>query len=119
MVFAEVLHDVSTKVEGVVGLVVMGYDGIPIERQVKDGFQNFELLTTESTTLLRSTKQSTSDVGVGSLRELIYMTDRYVVLAVTITDEYVLLGVVEQGSNYGKARFHLKQAALRLEKEFL
>ena len=119
MVFAEVLHDVSANVEGVVGLVVMGMDGIPIERQVKDGFQNFELLTTESTTLLRATRQSSVDIGAGALRELIFMTDRYVVLAVAITEEYVLLAILEQNGNYGKARFHLKRAARRLEKEFL
>lgn len=119
MVFDEVLRDVSANVGGVVGLVVMGMDGIPIERQVKNGRPSFEMLTAESTTLLRATKQAAADVGAGSLRELIFMTERLVVLAVAITEEYVLLGVFEQGGSYGKARFHLKRAALRLQKEFL
>ncbi len=40
-------------------------------------------------------------------------------LAVAITEEYILLGALSKGSNYGKARFYMKRAALLLEKEFL
>jgi predicted regulator of Ras-like GTPase activity (Roadblock/LC7/MglB family) len=38
---------------------------------------------------------------------------------VAITDEYILLGALAKGANYGKARFYMKRAAMRLEKEFV
>ena len=46
------------------------------------------------------------------------MVSRFV-LSVAITEEYVLFGAVESATNYGKARFHMKRAAMALEKEFL
>ena len=124
MVFTEVLKDVSSKMEGCVGLVVMGMDGIPIDRYIpeaptSDGTPNFDLLATESTALLRATRLASEEVSAGLLRELIFMTDQVIVLSVAITEEYVLFGAVKSGTNYGKARFLMKRAALALEKEFL
>jgi len=126
LVFTEVLQDVSSKMEGCIGLVVMGMDGIPIDRYIPEappggsgGTPNFDMLATESTTLLRSTRQASEEVSAGRLRELIFMTDQVVVLSVAITEEYVLFGAVKSGTNYGKARFLMKRAALALEKEFL
>ena len=124
MVFTEVLKDVSSKIEGCIGLVVMGMDGIPIDRYIpeappSDGTPNFDMLATESTALLRATRQASDEVSAGLLRELIFMTDQVVVLSVAITAEYVLFGAVKSGTNYGKARFLMKRAALALEKEFL
>ena len=113
----------SSKIEGCIGLVVMGMDGIPIDRYIPeapaDGTPNFDMLATESTTLLRATRQASEEVSAGLLRELIFMTDQVVVLSVAITEEYVLFGAVKSGTNYGKARFLMKRAALALEKEFL
>ena len=47
------------------------------------------------------------------------MTEKVVVLAVAITEDHVLFAAIESGTNYGKARFHMKRAAMTLEKEFL
>jgi len=122
-VFAEVLHDVTSKIEGCIGIVVMGMDGIPIERyqpvKAVEGAPNFDMLATECTSLLRTTVQATEEVSAGALRELIFMTEKVVVLIVAITSEYVLFAAIESGTNYGKARFHMKRAAIVLEKEFL
>ena len=119
MVFSEVLQEVSSKVEGSIGYVVMGMDGIPIERLIADRKHNFDMIATESTTLLRTTQQASEELGAGPLRELSFATAEFTVLAVAITDEYILLGALSKGSNYGKARFYMKRAALRLEKDFL
>jgi len=119
MVFTEVLEDVSSKIDDCLGLVVMGLDGIPIERCIVDGTQNFDLLATEATTLLRTTRQASEELGSGALREIIVMTEKMALLTTAITEDYVLLAALRSGSNYGKARFHMKRAALRLEKEFI
>jgi predicted regulator of Ras-like GTPase activity (Roadblock/LC7/MglB family) len=119
MVFSEVLQELAGRLPGCVGLVVMGMDGIPIDRINLDSGFNFEMLATECTTILRSTRQASEDVGGGRLRELIVLTDSLVVLAQAITEDYVLLGAVRRAGHHGRARFYLQQAALRLEKEFL
>ena len=76
------------------------------------------MLATECTSLLRTTRQASQEVDAGALRELIFMTEKVVVLTVAITNDYVLFAAVESGTNYGKTRFHMKRAALTLEKEF-
>jgi predicted regulator of Ras-like GTPase activity (Roadblock/LC7/MglB family) len=119
MVFSEVLQDVAGRLPGCLGLVVMGMDGIPIDKLTLDSGFNFEMLATESTTILKSTRQASEEVGGGSLRELIVMTETLIVLAQAITDDYVLLGALRKDSPYGRARFVLQQAAMKLEKEFM
>ncbi len=118
MVFSEVLQDVVKKVEGWVGLVVMGMDGIPIEQLRLDETANFETLAAECTALLKNTRQASEEVGAGSLREITIITELLVILAVAITEDYILLGVMRRGANYGRARFVMRRATLRLEKEF-
>lgn len=119
MVFTEVLEEVTSRIDDCIGLVVMGMDGIPIERAILDRSQNFDLLATEATTLLRAGRLASDELGAGSLKELIFMTERMALLAVTITDEYVLVAALRSGSNYGRARFFMKRAALRLVGEFV
>jgi predicted regulator of Ras-like GTPase activity (Roadblock/LC7/MglB family) len=119
MIFTEVLKEISSKVEGSIGYVVMGMDGIPIDRYVAEPRGNFDMLATESTTLLRTTRQAADELGAGPLKEISFSTAELLVVAVAITEEYVLLGALRNGSNFGKARFHMKRAALRLEKEFV
>lgn len=119
MIFAEVLQELAKRLDGCVGLVVMGMDGIPIERLALDDGVNFEMLATECTTILRNARQASETVGAGPFLELIIMTESLVVLAVAITDDYLLLGAMRQGAPYGRARFLLRRATLRLEREFV
>ena len=119
MVFAEVLQDVAKRLDGGVGMVVMGMDGIPIERIALDDGFNFEMLATECTAILRTTRQASEDGGAGELRELIFMTESLTVIAATITPDYVLLAAIRRDTPYGRARFYLNRAALQLEKEFV
>ena len=119
MGFSEVLQDVSRRLPGCLGLVVMGMDGIPIDKLTLDSGFNFEMLATECTTILRNTRQASENVGGGPLRELIVMTESLVVLTHAITDDYLLLGALRKGGPYGRARFLLQQAAMKLEEEFV
>jgi predicted regulator of Ras-like GTPase activity (Roadblock/LC7/MglB family) len=119
MVFEEVLQEVAVRVDGCVGLMIMGVDGIPIEKLSVDARYNFELLATEWTALLRNTRQTMQDVNAGLMREWVVRTDELILLAVAITDEYFLLGVMRSGGNYGRARFAMKRATFALEKEFV
>ncbi|HSF16748.1 MAG TPA: hypothetical protein VLK65_14460 [Vicinamibacteria bacterium] len=119
MIFTEVLRNVARRVDGCVGLVVMGMDGIPIERLVTDSITNFDVLATESTGLLRATIQASNELTAGAFKELNFVTESLSVLAVAITGDYVLLGAFRPGSNQGKGRFYLRLAAQKLEKEFL
>jgi len=124
MIFSEVLEDSTGKIDGCLGIVVMGMDGIPIDKLVPaqpagSTAPNFETLALECTMLLRTTKNAADEVGAGGLRELIFMADEVTVIAIAINAEYVVFGAIQGGASYGKARFVMKTAAMALQKEFV
>lgn len=117
--FLETLKDISNKLGDVECILVMGTDGLPIEKLVQNSDLNIELLLAEFTTILRNTTQTALEVDAGGLDEIVLMTDRMILLLKTITSEYVILLILRQGANLGRARFELKKARYVLEKEFV
>ena len=66
-------------------LIVMGTDGIPIEKLVVRPEPNLEAVAAEYTTLLRASVSAAGDTGLGDLRELSVVTERMIALLVSIT----------------------------------
>jgi predicted regulator of Ras-like GTPase activity (Roadblock/LC7/MglB family) len=100
-------------------ILLMGTDGLPIEKVVKSESLNIELLIAEFTTILRNTAQTATEVNAGALEEFILLTDRVIVLLKAITQEYFLMMILKGNANIGRARFELKKAKYVLEKEFV
>lgn len=118
MSFAEKLTAIVGRVEGAVAAMVLGIDGIPIERQARDPEFDIEAIAAELTTLLRRSMQTAADAELGPLTELIVVTERATVLMRPITQEYFLLLALNPGGNVGRARFEMRKAQLALESEF-
>jgi predicted regulator of Ras-like GTPase activity (Roadblock/LC7/MglB family) len=116
--FAEKLTAIVGRVEGAVAAMVLGIDGIPIERQARDPEFDIEAIAAELTTLLRRSMQTAADAELGPLTELIVVTERATVLMRPITQEYFLLLALNPGGNVGRARFEMRKAQLALESEF-
>ncbi len=115
--FGECLQRVSERVPGTRLLMVIGIDGIPIQRHGDDA-ANLEAIAAEYTTLFRSSAAGASDVGLGELRELTVRAERMTALLVSITAEYFVFGVFEPDTFVGQARFAMKAASLDLRREF-
>lgn len=120
MSFAETLSRTVDRVEGGLAAIILGIDGIPIERHVAalDPGLDIDSIATEFTTLLRRSMRTASDTGLGELSEMVLATDRMTFLLRPITPEYFLLLAVSRGGNVGRARFELRKAQLELEEEF-
>ena len=117
--FAVTLKDIANKLDDLECIMLVGTDGLPIEKVVRKETLNVELLVAEFTTILRNTAQTASEVEAGALDELILLTERVIVLLKAITTEYFLMIILSQGANIGRARFELKKAKYILEKEFV
>jgi predicted regulator of Ras-like GTPase activity (Roadblock/LC7/MglB family) len=117
--FAVTLKDIANKLDDLECVMLVGTDGLPIEKVVRKETLNVELLVAEFTTILRNTAQTASEVEAGPLDELILLTERVVVLIKAITAEYFLMIILSEGANIGRARFELKKAKYILEKEFV
>ncbi|MEW6126412.1 MAG: hypothetical protein AB1757_05050 [Acidobacteriota bacterium] len=121
MSFHKTLETIVNQVEGGAVAVVLGVDGIVIERVVKDidPALDIDLIATEMTTLLRRSMHTATDTGLGELREMMFVTDLMTFLLRSITSEYFLIFAVNPGGNIGRARFELRKAQLALETEFV
>ena len=116
--FREALRIISAKVPETRMLMIMGTDGIPIEKLVVHPDPNLEAVAAEYTTLLRASVSASSDTGLGELRELWVVTEKLVAILVSITDEYFLFAALAPGALAGRARFALRLAGMSLKREF-
>ncbi|TMB54177.1 MAG: roadblock/LC7 domain-containing protein, partial [Chloroflexi bacterium] len=72
--FRDALRTISEKVPETRVLMIMGTDGIPIEKLVVRPDPNVEAVAAEYTTLLRASVSAAADTGLGDLRELWVVT---------------------------------------------
>jgi predicted regulator of Ras-like GTPase activity (Roadblock/LC7/MglB family) len=121
MVFSELLKQIVNKVEGTVGVLIMGLDGIAIEQQIEDP-RNYDgqlsIIAAAYATLLRNSMRTSSDVGVGALQEMTVISGNLTLVIKLINPEYFLLIALGPNGNIGRARFELRKAQLLLEEEF-
>ena len=70
VMFADLLKQLVTRVDGAIGALIMGLDGIAIEQQIIDPERNdnrLSMIAAAYATLLRNSMRTSSDVGVGQL----------------------------------------------------
>jgi predicted regulator of Ras-like GTPase activity (Roadblock/LC7/MglB family) len=117
--FDAALQDVISKIDGAVGALIMGLDGISVARAVNDPSPlDVDVVAAEYTSVLRNAMRNAADVPVGALREIALVTDRFAFLLKPITSEYFLVLVLESFDGLGRARFELRKTQLALEEEF-
>ena len=116
--FAEALRSIAARVPETQVLIVMGTDGIPIDKLIVRPDPNLDAIAAEYTTLLRASLSAAADTGLGDLKELSIVTERMAALLISITPEYFLFAALAPGALMGRARFALRAAGLALEREF-
>ncbi|MEW5975646.1 MAG: roadblock/LC7 domain-containing protein [Acidobacteriota bacterium] len=116
--FGTVLDSIVSKVEGTQAAVVMGMDGIAIEKRILEPSANVETLAAEYTSLLRNSASKVNDLALGLLQELVVSTDSRVIATRMITADYFVLIVLGPDGNVGRARFELRKAQHVLAEEF-
>lgn len=117
-VFAETLRKIAAKVPETQVVMIIGTDGIPIEKLILRPDPNLDAVAAEYTTLLRASLAAAADTGLGSLHELTVVTEKTATLLVAITREYFLFASLPPGGLVGRARFAMKLAGLALRAEF-
>jgi predicted regulator of Ras-like GTPase activity (Roadblock/LC7/MglB family) len=117
--FKQTLKEIAERLQDIHCILLMGIDGLPIEKNVVTDQLNIEAVMAEFTTILRITQHTTNEVNSGTLDELIILTDQLILLTKSITSDYFILLVLPQDGNLGRARFELKKAKYLLEKEFV
>ena len=118
--FKEVLETVIEHTEGSLGALIMGLDGIAVERSLKDEGEaaNLDVAAAEFTSLVRNAQRAGKDTGLGGLRELVISLDGAIVLVRLLGQDYFVVLAISPDGNLGRARFELRKAELQIASEF-
>lgn len=118
--FKQSLETILERTEGSLGALIMGIDGIAVERFLKDAAQeaNLDVAAAEFTSLVRNAQKAGKDTGLGNLRELMISLDDAILIMRLLGRDYFVVLALSPDGNLGRARFELRKAELQLSKEF-
>jgi predicted regulator of Ras-like GTPase activity (Roadblock/LC7/MglB family) len=118
--FKEMLATILERTEGSLGALIMGTDGIAVEKILGQAGEdaNLDVAAAEFTTLVRNAQRAGSDTGLGALRELVVCLDEANVLMRLLSREYFVVLALKPEGNLGRGRYELRKAELVMAKDF-
>lgn len=118
--FKELLESIVERTEGSLGALIMGTDGIAVEKVLGEAGidANLDVAAAEFTSLVRSAQRAGTDTGLGGLRELVVSLETATLLMRLLSRDYFVVLAMNSQGNLGRGRFELRKAELKLAKEF-
>jgi predicted regulator of Ras-like GTPase activity (Roadblock/LC7/MglB family) len=118
--FKSLLESIMERTEGSLGALIMGLDGISVEKVLgDDGAEaNLDVAAAEFTSLVRSSQRAGNDTGLGNLKELVISLEQAVVIMRLLSRDYFVVLALSPEGNIGRGRFELRKAELQLAREF-
>ncbi len=109
MSIREILKNIVDNVNGGLGAVVMGYDGISIDEHIKENANvDVPLLAIEYSAVLKEIKKTVSVLKIGKMEEVSINTESFLVIIRAINEDLFVVLVILKEGNYGKGRYLLK-----------
>lgn len=118
--FKQMLETIVERTEGSLGALIMGTDGIAVEKVFGEAGKeaNLDVAAAEFTSLVRSAQRSGNDTGLGNLRELVVSLDNTILAIRVLSREYFVVLALTPEGNLGRGRYELRKAELILAGEF-
>src|SRR6266508_5390533 len=118
--FKEMLESIIERTEGSLGALIMGTDGIEVEKvfAVAGKERNLDIAAAEFTSLVRNSQRAGTDTGLGNLHELVVSLDGAIVVMRLLSRDYFVVLVLSPEGNLGRGRFELRKAELEMASEF-
>jgi predicted regulator of Ras-like GTPase activity (Roadblock/LC7/MglB family) len=117
-VFNQHLKQVVDNVDGGIGALLMGLDGIAVESYVRDGHKiDITTLGMEFSFILGQVKKAADILRLGGLGELTIAAESLVLVVRMINPDYFLAVVLGADGNFGKCRFMMRMAQPGLLRE--
>src|SRR5262245_43252351 len=101
MGFADTLAGIANRIDGCAAVLILGIDGIPIDRHVRDidPAIDIDAIAAEFTTLVKRGMRTAASAELGEMREMMLASDLMTFLLRPITPEYFLLLALNPGGN--------------------
>ena len=109
--FADKIKKVVDHVDGGVGGVIMGLDGIAVERYMAADKLDVTTIGMEFSFILTQVKKAGEILQIGDLSEFTVKAEQLVLVVRMLSDEYFLAIVLKANGNYGKCRFMMRVVA--------
>jgi predicted regulator of Ras-like GTPase activity (Roadblock/LC7/MglB family) len=123
--FRESIQKLVERLDGGVGGVLMGFDGIAVDSYVREAgargdgrpLPEIQTLGMEFAHLISQVRRSAELLEIGLLRGLTLQTERLTLLVHVLNKEYFIACAVLPSGNLGKARYLMRMTAPKLEAE--
>jgi len=113
--FKEILQEVVEGVDGALGAVLMGYDGIAVDQHESTSADYpTETVGMEYSVVLKEILKASELLQVGSAEEMAVRSEKMDAVFRMVNDEYFVLLTLNPGSNIGKGKFLLRLAVPRI-----
>lgn len=113
--FQEVLREVVERVDGAMGALLMGYDGIAVDQYLPDDEGGMvETLGLEFSVILKDVRRAVEMLEAGSADELVLTTEHVVAIVRMLNSEYFVVVALKPNAIAGKARHYLRMSAPRI-----
>lgn len=110
--FAPTLKRIVDNVEGGIGAVVMGVDGIPVEAYTKQPSQgDISTIGTEFSFIVSQVAKAAETLEAGRCQDISVKADNMILVIRLLNEQYYLAAALSSEGNYGKARFLMRMAA--------
>jgi predicted regulator of Ras-like GTPase activity (Roadblock/LC7/MglB family) len=114
-VFTEHLRKLVEDVDGGIGSLIMGLDGIAVDSYVRDNASaDITTIGMEFSFILTQVRKAGEILEIGGIEELTIKAERLTLIVRMLTDEYFLALMIDADGNFGKGRFFMRVAAPRL-----
>ena len=119
--FKEALQTIVNRTDGSLGALIMGADGLSVEKYFNDegAAANLDVAAAEFTSLVRSSARSGNDLALGELREIVVAFGAVTLLMRLFNKDYFVVLAMKPEGNLGRGRYELRKAELTLAHEFV
>ncbi len=113
--FAEILKKVVDNVDGGLGAVIMGLDGIPVETYTRPPDRvDINTVGMEFSFILTQVRRAADSLKVGNFEELSVKAERLLLVTRMVSPQYFLAVALSPEGNYGKCRYLMRLASPKL-----
>lgn len=110
MPFRETLKGIVEGVEGGLGVILMGYDGIAIDEYIQNRTGvDLHLMAVEYATLVKELRRTADILDTGGLEEMVVCTGGLQVVMRIIDDDLFIFLALDREGNLGKGRYLLRR----------
>ena len=116
--FTEILKKVVDNVDGGIGGLVMGLDGIAVDSYIRQA-ERLDITTVgmEFSFILTQVRKAAESLQVGNCEEMTVKAERLLLVVRMLDDRYFCAVVLSPEGNFGKARYLMRLAPPRLTEQ--